>query len=300
MSKKCHKCGEQCRDGIQFCNACGAPLGEPAVTHKELADYLAKEVIVTYKAQRKAVGKAALFLIEDRFVTFEHRLAQALADTLNYSEALSFDGEDSIPKESGFVFFWSKLQSAIKDKGFYDVFGAVVSLISGGRDVLIVCDRKDLVDSMFADIAVAVITVPRFNATTVVAACHEFFDGKTVTAGDDLSWARFVTPEDFLINSEVKDDPIKHIRESVMHRLARHRCDDARNLDALYAFGDARDWAKDWSADIREILAGKGKLGWGDVEHGALLVGPHGMGKTAFARSLAKAAGINLLEAVIP
>ena len=300
MSRKCHKCGEQCRDGTQFCNACGAPLGEPAVTHKELADYLAKEVITNYKARRKAVAKAALFLIENRFVTFEYRLAQALAETLNYSEALSFDGEDSIPKESGFVFFWSKLQSAIKDEGFYTVFDAIVSHINGGCDVLIVCDRKDLVDSKFADIAVAAITVPRFNATTLVDACHGFFDGKTVAARGDLSWARFVTPEDFLINSEVKDDPIKHIRESVMHRLAKHRCDDARDIDALYAFGDARDWAKDWSADVREILAAKGKLDWSDVEHGALLVGPHGMGKTAFARSLAKAAGINLLEAVIP
>ena len=82
MSKQCHKCGEKCRDGMQFCSACGASLGEPAVTHKELADYLAREVVASYQPRRKAVGKAALFLVEDRFITFEHRLAQALAETL--------------------------------------------------------------------------------------------------------------------------------------------------------------------------------------------------------------------------
>ena len=300
MSKKCHKCGAPCRDGIQFCSACGVPLGEPAVTHKQLADYLAKEVIANYKAQRKSIGKAALFLVEDRFVNFEHRLTHALAEKLEYSGTLSFDGEDSIPKEGGFVFFWSWLQSAINDKDFYTVFDAIVSLINGGSDVLIVCDRKELVYSMLADIAVAVITVPRFNTKTLADACRIFFQSKALAGTDELSWARFATPEDFLINSEVSGDPIGHIRESVMHRLAKHRCDDARDLDALYAFGDARDWAKDWSADVREILAGKGKLGWNDVEHGALLVGPHGMGKTAFARSLAKAAGINLLQADMP
>lgn len=300
MSKKCHKCGEQCRDGVQFCSACGAPLGEPAVTHKELADYLASEVIAIYQAQRKAVGKAALFLVEDRFVTFEHRLAQALAETLEYSGTLTFDGEGSIPKENGFVFFGSYLDSVAKESGTVDVFEGVVSLINGGRDVLVVCDRKDLVDWMLAEIAVSVITVPRFTPGTLLDACQRFFETKEAPGKDDLAWARYVTPEDFLINSEVKDSPLRHIRESVMHRLARHRCDDARDLDALYAFGDARDWAKDWSADVHEILSGNGQLEWSEVEHGALLVGPHGMGKTAFARSLAKAAGINLLQAVMP
>lgn len=300
MSKQCHKCGELCRDGMQFCSACGAALGEPAVTHKEIGDYLAGEVIAAYHARRKAAGKAALFIVEDRFVTFEHRLAQALIAALDYSGTLSFDGEDSIPKESGFVFFWTQLSTAIEERSFGDVFDAIVSLINGGRDVLIVCDSRDLVERMLADIAVAVITVPRFTPRSIVDACQKFFDTQDIGHDDDLTWARHATPEDFLINSEVKKNPLHHIRESVMHRLARHRCDDARDLDALYAFGDARDWAKDWSADVRQIHSGKGKLGWNDVEHGALLVGPHGMGKTAFARSLAKAAGINLLVAVMP
>ncbi len=300
MSKQCHKCGVQCRDGMQFCSSCGASLGEPAVTHKALADYLANKVIVSYQERRKAVGKAALFLVEDRFVTFEHRLAQALAENLGYSVSLSFDTEDSIPKENGFVFFGSYLDSATKEHGNLDVYEAIISLINGGRDVLIVCDSKDFIDWTLSEISAAVITVPRFTPKSLVAACQLFFGTKETSEKGDLSWARYVTPEDFLINSEVKDDPVHHIRESVWHRLAKHRCDDARDLDALYGFGDARDWAKDWSVDVCEILSGKGNLGWNDVEHGALLVGRHGMGKTAFARSLAKAAGINLLVANIP
>jgi hypothetical protein len=125
---------------MQFCSSCGAPLGEPAVTHKELADHLARDVIATYQARRKAVGKAALFLIEDRFVTFQHRLAQALAEPLEYSGTLTFDGEDSIPKENGFVFFGSYLDAVAKENGSVDVFEAIVSLINGGRDVD--ADRK--------------------------------------------------------------------------------------------------------------------------------------------------------------
>jgi SpoVK/Ycf46/Vps4 family AAA+-type ATPase len=300
MSKQCHKCGEECKNGTQFCNACGAPLGEPAVTHKELADYLAEEIILNYKARRKAVGKAALFLVENRFDTFEHRVTQALAEALEYSDTLPLDDEDSTPEEIGFVFFWTYLDSLTKEHGSVAVYEAVVSLINLGRDVLIVCDRKELVDWMLSEIAAAEISVPRFDPNTLVGACQKFFSKKDIPDEDDLLWARYVTPEDFLINSEVKDNPLRHIRESVMHRMDKHRCTDARELDALYAFGDARDWAKDWSTDVREILSGTGKLGWSDVEHGALLVGPHGMGKKQFARSLVKAAGINLLEAVMP
>ncbi len=300
MTKQCHKCGKDCRDGAQFCGGCGASLGEPAVTHKELADYLAKEIIPQYQAQRFAVGKAALILIENRFDTFEHRIAQSLAEQLDYSGMLPFDAEDNIPKQKGFVFFWSYLESLIEKKDLHDVYDAIVSLISLGRDVVIVCNQIELVESLFIDIAAVTQSIPRFSPKTLIEACHTFFDQNKMTVNEDLSWARYLLPEDFLINSEVSNDPVIHIRESVMHRISKHRCDDARDLDALYAFGEARDWAKDWSNDVREILASKGNLTWNDVEHGVLLVGPHGMGKSAFTRSLAKASGINLLETIMP
>jgi len=300
MGKLCHKCGKDCRDGAQFCNNCGASLGEPAVTHKELADYLAKEIIPIYQSNRTAIGKSALILVENRFDTFEHRIAQSLAEQLDYSGMLPFDAEVNIPKQKGFVFFWSYIESLIEKKDLYDVYDAIVSLISLGRDVVILCNRKELVESILIDIAAVTVSIPRFTSKTLTEACDVFFNHKKVHSDDNLSWSRYLMPEDFLINSEVSDNPVKHIRESVFHRLNNHRCDDARDLDALYAFGEARDWAKDWSNDVQDILANRGNLTWNDIEHGALLVGPHGMGKSAFARSLAKASGINLVEANMP
>lgn len=300
MTKQCQKCGKDCRDGAQFCSGCGASLGEPALTHKELADYLSKEIIPQYQAQRSAIGKAALILIENRFDTFEHRIAQSLAEQLDYSGMLPFDAEDNIPKHKGFVFFWSYLDSLIEKKDLHDVYDAIISLISLGRDVVILCNQIELVESLFIDISAVTLSIPRFSPKTLIEACHKFFDQKEIKVNEDLFWSRYLIPEDFLINNEVCNDPLSHIRESVMHRISKHRCDSARNLDALYAFGEAREWANDWSNDVREILANKGNLTWNDIEHGVLLVGPHGMGKSAFAKSLSKASGLNLIEAMMP
>jgi hypothetical protein len=301
MTKQCQKCERVCRDGSQFCSGCGGPLGAPAVTHKQLADYLANEILANYQSQRTSIGKSALFLVENRFFTFEHRIAQSMAEALNFAGLLPFDIEDSIPKQKGFVFFWSYLETLIEKKDLHEVYDAIVTLISAGRDVLIVCNRKEFVSSLFIDVSSATLVLPRFTPQTLTIACQVFFKNKKIfNEEDDLAWSRFLLPEDFLINSEVSDSPLRHIRESVLHRLSKYRFEDARDLDALYAYGEARDWAKDWSSDVREIIACSGNLTWNDIEHGALLVGRHGMGKTAFARSLAKASGINLLRIKMP
>ena len=46
-------------------------------------------------------------------------------------------------------------------------------------------------------------------------------------------------------------------------------------------------WAEAWAAEVREIAGGSARLGWTDLERGALLVGPRGAGKTELVRALA-------------
>lgn len=63
-------------------------------------------------------------------------------------------------------------------------------------------------------------------------------------------------------------------------------------LDAYSGFGEAAEWGKALAADLADY--GAGRISWSDVDHGALISGPSGTGKTLFVQILAKTCGIPL------
>lgn len=66
------------------------------------------------------------------------------------------------------------------------------------------------------------------------------------------------------------------------------------SLEEMHGLGEAKEWAFDLIRDLHDYQ--EDRIGWSEVDRGALLVSPPGCGKTSFARALAKSAGAPLFS----
>jgi len=169
----------------------------------------------------------------------------------------------------------------------------------GGATVLIGCARAQDVPEPLRRVADLTLALPRIDERLFPAIFQNVFKAPLPRSwrngGSD--WVRYLLHSDFHAPLRLRLSPeevIAYLRERSDARLTQVSAADAPGLGDLHGLGEAKRVAEDLIADIASARAGK--IPWSAVDHGLLLVGPPGTGKTTLARAIARACEVKFIH----
>lgn len=129
---------------------------------------------------------------------------------------------------------------------------------------------------------------------SAIALVIEAVTGRPPSVTVDEQLVRAVDISDLALSvrsDRTADDCIKRLERIVSTKsFFDHR---GPSLEELAGYGEAREWGLNLVSDLREYRAGR--LDWESMEKGLLLAGAPGVGKTQFARAIAKSANVPLI-----
>jgi ATP-dependent Zn protease len=171
--------------------------------------------------------------------------------------------------------------------------------VRGNGLVLVSDDPDNAVPKSLLHAAATRYTVCSPDKTVFQAVAKKILRGdvKRAFADLDMSGLDFAALCLCLVAGDTASQAAARVRRARDNTAASTHDEGLPKLEDVRGYGAARQWAKDLVADMVDFKAGR--LAWNAVDHGALLFGPPGTGKSLFARVVAKAAGIPIVQTSI-
>ena len=169
----------------------------------------------------------------------------------------------------------------------------VAALTAGGRVLGVSHDPEQFLPESLVSAADMVLQLPHPNAR-VVNAVIKAVTGKPPKGLTDAVVATLGFEQ---IAACIRQNSTPSQCVERLQRAAQPRpivmAGEIPDIKDLYGYGDAKVWALELIEDLEAWR--RGDIAFDDIDRNAVLVSPPGLGKSTFARSLAKSAGVPLI-----
>ena len=157
-------------------------------------------------------------------------------------------------------------------------------------------------DALPAALTTAADLTIRINAPTgaIIGRAIRMFTGRRIQSGIEEGVAAGLEFHDLVAAFRAKSSPaqiIERLRKAAVAIGGGGTTERLPNLEDAVEYGAARTWGLTLARDIADYRAGR--LNWESVDRGAVLYSEPGLGKSLFARLLAKACGVPLVTSSI-